>query len=220
MNRASIANSKRLRGFLDRRQYANVIVEQFMSIEEWDAFNKLDRAVISKMAWWFHSYVDKLLAIPKKWDHIPAQFALITIITAVEATVGSKKQGGEYGWERIYRFYEHNLSSVEKQQFIDGMEWYDQDTGSLRKIVRELVNRRNGLLHSAELPNIPSEDIIGVAAYGSDRTGRARGVIETKIKARQLRDLTKSAILNYTRTPPGKRQPTQDLRHYKHKVKT
>ncbi len=212
MNRASIANNKRLKSFLDRDTFGDAISKHFMPLEDWDKLDKLDRAVIAKMAWWFHSYVEKLLSLPKDREHLTAQFVLITAITAVEATVGEERpKKYRYDWQRIYAFYEHNLTDTQKKELLDGFEWHDQKP-SLAKVIRELVFRRHGLLHRANLPNLPGEDIIGVLAYGNDFRGRTRGVVDIRLKPNQLSSITKQAILNYIKTKPANRIPVQDLR--------
>jgi len=210
--RASVANRTRYKVFLDKDTFAGVVAD-YISETKYTKKDKLDRAVIAKIAHWDNSYIKSISAIPDEFNHIKAQFVLITLITAVEAAIGMPKYGSH---DRIFKFFDNNLEAKDKLKFTEGIKFFNKtsnkfETRSLIDTVKQLILRRNGLMHRAELINLIAENgIIGVGTRGHSRNGQIAYFLDISLSVDDVAGYVRKALINYFDKHWTKRIPQQD----------
>ena len=219
--RASVAKRVRYKVFLDRNDFGDII-SVFMSEDEYANKDKLDRAVIAKIAHWNHSYMKPMNSIPEKFNHLTAQFSLIASLTAVEAAIGMPKNRSR---TRIYEFFDNNLSITDKDEFAKGIKFFNTNSGnfenrSLEDVIEQLVQRRNGLLHRAELINLVADgDIRGVGTRGHTTGRKAAGktahYLDISLSAKEMSGYVNKALINYFDKHWSVRLPQQDYSIWK-----
>jgi hypothetical protein len=172
---------------------------------------------MSKLAHWDKYYIQKICDLTESDQNLTAQFMLIACLTAVEATVGNPKFRKDNN-SRTAQFFEENLETSKQNEFAQKIEFHDPgyggyETRPLRDVIEQLIYRRHGLLHRAELVNLPTNPSFGaVVAPGHDKQGRIAFNLYMSLLGNDLAEYTRTAINQYFSVHWSRRLPLQDFR--------
>lgn len=181
--------------------------------------SKENQWLANKIAHWFEYYGDYFRDLESKYDHIQSQFLLIIIISAVEAVIGTATFRTKNGQAKnmIYLFYENNLTPDEIRD-LTTLRYEKMPHYSLKWLISQLYEKRNDLVHRAELPNLSTGSVLAIIRK-SQRKGRKRGLFFMHFSVGKLYGLTKIAISRYIQKKPINRKPKQDLRLWEKRLK-
>ncbi len=197
--------------FLDNEaKYGHLVTKHLFPIEVWQKMDKLDRELTVKTAHWFKYYIEPILNLPKENEHLKSQFGLIANFLIIEAVIGVPMSKSE---ERFTDFFQANLNKNSRKKLVQSIQWHQGKDGSLAVNLRELVRRRNDLLHRADLVNLNKKGSIGMIGYGRGGGGKRDGLLTLKLTPEKMYEFTKEAIKSYFLLEPAERKPLQTIKY-------
>jgi len=171
-------------------------VQECLDFQVKDLKSNYDKALATKVSWWFKYYVDPVLSLGSDNYYLTLQFGIVVSIAAVEAVLGG---GGKPAWKPVFEFFEENLSDSDKKIIEKGIDWTDSRKNTMEISIRELVARRNALLHGLYLPNLNAKENLGTVTYSQfeykDNKNHVGLII--KLTPEDFAEKTKIAIQNY-----------------------
>jgi len=200
----------------DKPELEKYVEKHLFSKEKLDKLNKINQCLAKKLGHWFEFYGDVISNLSSENDHLTSQFLLIATFAALEATIGTARFRRNKPEDIFYKFYKNNLLSNEIQELTDSLV-KGKPYCTLKELIIQLVNRRNDLIHRAELMNLPTGDISRAVVRSSQSKGRRRGAFYINFTIERFYELNKLAIGRYLLRKPSLRLPQQDLRLWKKK---
>jgi len=197
-----------------------IVLKEFSSLfkdfgKNIDDLNKLEKALIFKIGFIFHVYINDRNC--RKCSAPTSQFRFLACIAAMEALLGNAKKekrkisnGKRKSVPKplIVTFLLNNLSNADKQELLDNIVIY---RGTKERIIKNsfsklktLVDMRDGFMHRAELIRIDEGSVLSI---GRGHRGRRSGVRDIKITMTRFSEMVKITIVRYLTTADAKRKP-------------
>lgn len=175
-------------------------VRECLGVQVGDLVSNYDKALATKISWWFKYYIDPILAFKGEDGYLASQFGIIVSIAAIEAMLNGA-ENLKPAWRPVLKFCLENLSESDQEIIANGIDWSDDRSKNIKHVIRELVARRNGFLHGLYLPNLNKEDNLFVLTYSQYeyRENKKHVRITIRITPEQIAEKTKIAITNYFR---------------------
>lgn len=171
-------------------------VGEVLGIKASELASDTDKALATKVSWWFKYYVNPILALDGELRYLKLQFGIVIVMSSIEAVLGG---GGKPAWKPIYDFLQENLSDADQNAIAEGIEWSDKRNHTLEETIKELVARRNALLHGLYLPNLNEAENSFTVTYSQYEYAINKGHVGIRIKitAEEIAAKTRDAIVNH-----------------------